>query len=81
MERRRAGRGGGLGGSPLLRCALAVVAAVVLFAGNPCEATTKPYVSRDDVPVIANNVSSCGLFFFRDAVVARPCALACVCFY
>ncbi|CAM9594393.1 unnamed protein product [Ectocarpus sp. 12 AP-2014] len=56
MGRRGEGRGGGLAGSSLMRCALAVVAAAVLFAAGPCEATTKPYASRDDVPVIANNV-------------------------
>ncbi|CAB1106291.1 unnamed protein product [Ectocarpus sp. CCAP 1310/34] len=58
MGRRGAGRGGGLAGSSLMRFAVAVVVAAVLFAAGPCEATTKPYASRDDVPVIANNVSS-----------------------
>lgn len=40
-----------------LLCAALGLMAVLLFAAEPCEATTKPYRVRDSVAVVANNVS------------------------
>ncbi|CAN0265290.1 unnamed protein product [Pylaiella littoralis] len=58
IRRERGGRlsprGGGLGRA--LVCAVLGSAAMLLFAAEPCEATTKPYRLRDRVPVVANNV-------------------------